>query len=42
VRLPAGTLVTCQRWVRIPNRRGVGRMAALLYDSAGGEPLACG
>ncbi|HKB35311.1 MAG TPA: hypothetical protein VKD72_02590 [Gemmataceae bacterium] len=40
VRLPAGTLVRVSGWVRIPGTIAASADGALLYDSAGGEPLA--
>jgi hypothetical protein len=40
VRLPAGTPVAISGWVRIPQPIGASVDGALLYDSAGGEPLA--
>jgi hypothetical protein len=40
VRLPPGTLVKISAWVRIPKPITASTDGALLYDSAGGEPLA--
>ncbi len=40
VRLPAGTPVVISGWVRIPQKINASVDGALLYDSAGGEPLA--
>jgi hypothetical protein len=40
VRLPAGTLVRISGWVRIPETIQASADGALMYDSAGGEPLA--
>jgi hypothetical protein len=40
VRLPPGTLVQVSGWVRIPSGIGASVDGALLYDSAGDEPLA--
>jgi hypothetical protein len=40
VRLPAGTLVRVTGWVRLPGGVGASTDGALVYDSAGGEPLA--
>ncbi|HZT82133.1 MAG TPA: hypothetical protein VFA26_18040 [Gemmataceae bacterium] len=40
VRLAPGTLVRVTGWVRIPKKIGASADGALLYDSAGGEPLA--
>jgi hypothetical protein len=40
VRLPPGTPVRVSAWVRIPAPLGGSTDGALLYDSAGGEPLA--
>ncbi len=40
VKLPPGTLVRVSGWVRIPEAIGATADGALLYDSAGGEPLA--
>lgn len=40
VKLQPGTLVAISGWVRIPERITASPDGALLYDSAGGEPLA--
>jgi hypothetical protein len=40
VRLPAGSLVRVTGWVRLPAAVGASTDGALVYDSAGGEPLA--
>ena len=40
VKLPPGTLVKISGWVRIPKAITASADGALLYDSAGGEPLA--
>jgi hypothetical protein len=40
VRLEPGTLVRITAWVRLPAAIGASADGALLYDSAGGEPLA--
>ncbi len=40
VRLPAGTLVCITGWVRLPAAVAASTDGALVYDSAGGEPLA--
>lgn len=40
VKLPPGTLVRIRAWVRLPGGIGASPDGALLYDSAGGEPLA--
>jgi len=40
VRLQPGTLVRVSGWVRIPENLTASADGALLYDSAGGEPLA--
>jgi hypothetical protein len=40
VRLEPGTLVRLSAWVRIPEKIAASPDGALLYDSAGGEPLA--
>jgi hypothetical protein len=40
VRLPPGTLVRISGWLRLPLPTGLSTDGALLYDSAGGEPLA--
>jgi hypothetical protein len=40
VRLPPGTLVRISGWVRLPYPTLASPDGALLYDSAGGEPLA--
>jgi hypothetical protein len=40
VRLEPGTLVRISGWVRIPAPIAASADGALLYDSAGGEPLA--
>jgi hypothetical protein len=40
VRLPPGTLVQVSGWVRLPKPITASTDGALLYDSAGGEPLA--
>ncbi len=40
VRLPAGTKVRISAWVRVPFAIKASADGALLYDSAGGEPLA--
>ena len=40
VRLPPGTLVRVSGWVKVPVRLGGTADGALLYDDAGGEPLA--
>jgi hypothetical protein len=40
VRLPPGTLVKISGWIRIPAPLTATADGALLYDSAGGEPLA--
>jgi hypothetical protein len=40
VRLPAGTLVRITGWVRMPEAISASADGALVYDSAGGEPLA--
>jgi hypothetical protein len=40
VQLPAGTPVVISGWVRIPQPITASVDGALLYDSAGGEPLA--
>jgi hypothetical protein len=40
VKLPPGTWVQVTGWVRIPQGIGASADGALLYDSAGGEPLA--
>jgi hypothetical protein len=40
VHLPPGTLVRISAWVRIPGGVAASPDGALLYDSAGGEPLA--
>jgi hypothetical protein len=40
VRLPPGTLVKVSGWLRIPKAITGSADGALLYDSAGGEPLA--
>jgi hypothetical protein len=40
VRFPPGTLVRISGWVKVPVRLGGTADGALLYDDAGGEPLA--
>src|SRR5439155_7616716 len=40
VRLQPGTLVRISAWVRIPKPISASADGALIYDSAGGEPLA--
>jgi hypothetical protein len=40
VRLQPGTLVRISAWVKIPKPIGASADGALIYDSAGGEPLA--
>jgi hypothetical protein len=40
VKLPAGSLVQISGWVRIPKAITASVDGALLFDSAGGEPLA--
>ena len=40
VHLQPGTLVQVSGWVRIPQAIGASADGALIYDSAGGEPLA--
>ena len=40
VRLQPGTLVRITGWVRLPGGIGASTDGALIYDSAGGEPLA--
>ncbi len=40
IRLPPGTLVRITGWVRLPGAIGASTDGALVYDSAGGEPLA--
>ncbi|HEX5269313.1 MAG TPA: hypothetical protein VFW33_02445 [Gemmataceae bacterium] len=40
VRLPSGTLVRITGWVRLPGAVTASTDGALVYDSAGGEPLA--
>jgi hypothetical protein len=40
VRLPPGTLVRVSAWVKIPKAISASADGALIYDSAGGEPLA--
>jgi hypothetical protein len=40
VHLEPGTLVRLSAWVRIPDHIGASADGVLLYDSAGGEPLA--
>jgi hypothetical protein len=40
VHLPPGTLVRITAWVNIPSGIGASTDGALIYDSAGGEPLA--
>jgi hypothetical protein len=40
VKLPPGSLVQISAWVRIPKAIGASDDGALIYDSAGGEPLA--
>ena len=40
VRLPAGTLAKISFWIRIPKTLKATTDGALVYDSAGGEPLA--
>jgi hypothetical protein len=40
VRLPPGTLVRITGWVRLPTSVAASADGALVYDSAGGEPLA--
>lgn len=40
VRLPPGTLVRIRAWVRIPGPLLASPDGAMIYDSAGGEPLA--
>lgn len=40
VKLPPGTRVRISAWVRVPGEIAASADGALLYDSAGGEPLA--
>jgi len=40
VRLPPGSLVRVTGWVRLPGAINASTDGALVYDSAGGEPLA--
>jgi hypothetical protein len=40
VRLPPGTIVRISSWVKVPEGVGSSADGAMLYDSAGGEPLA--
>jgi hypothetical protein len=40
VRLPAGSLVRISAWVQVPQPITASTDGALIYDSAGGEPLA--
>src|SRR5262249_25424878 len=40
VKLPPGTKVRISAWMRVPSGVGATPDGALLYDSAGGEPLA--
>ena len=40
VKLPPGSLVQISGWVRVPKQLKASPDGALLYDSAGGEPLA--
>jgi hypothetical protein len=40
VRLPPGTVVRVSGWIKVPNTIGATADGALLYDDAGGEPLA--